>query len=185
MVQGGAGSASWCGGSHHTSWQTWTPPVCVTDLAPTRLQKWLGGNKQVVSLSIEYNALVVLQVNFFHDHTKVIVCPLMQAITYIDDKKTFRVYRMKLIERFGCSRELFSRLRYACTMVERLLNPRSSGSSASGSHKQRPASTGPGAQANGAAASRPTSAGSSVGQHPEHMGASHHNGRGPYQNPVA
>ncbi len=79
----------------------------------------------------------MFQVNFFHDHTKVVICPLMQAVTYIDDKKVFRVYRMQLLERYGCGKDLASRLRYASTMVERLMNPRSGSSSTAGSHKQQ------------------------------------------------
>ena len=55
--------------------------------------------------------LIFSQVNFFHDHTKCIICPLMQAVTYIDEKKNFRTYRMKLMEKHGCSKELASRLR--------------------------------------------------------------------------
>ncbi|UYV62169.1 PLK1 [Cordylochernes scorpioides] len=62
----------------------------------------------------------ILQVNFFQDHTKLIICPLMEAVTYIDEKRDFRTYRLKSIEKFGCTPELFSRLQYALTMVERL-----------------------------------------------------------------
>ncbi|XP_059164290.1 serine/threonine-protein kinase PLK1-like isoform X2 [Physella acuta] len=69
-----------------------------------------------------------LQINFFQDHTKIIVCPLMAAVTYIDEKREFRTYRLNLIEKYGCSRDLASRLRYARTMVERLLNSKSVGS---------------------------------------------------------
>ncbi|CAG5126905.1 unnamed protein product [Candidula unifasciata] len=67
-----------------------------------------------------------LQINFFQDHTKVIVCPLMAAVTYIDEKREFRTYRLNFIEKYGCSRDLASRLRYARTMVERLLTSKSS-----------------------------------------------------------
>ncbi|KAL3841606.1 hypothetical protein ACJMK2_019723 [Sinanodonta woodiana] len=66
-----------------------------------------------------------LQVNFFQDHTKAIICPLMQAVTYIDEKREVRTFKLSLIEKYGCSRELFSRLRYAKTMVERLMTSKS------------------------------------------------------------
>ncbi|XP_076471497.1 serine/threonine-protein kinase PLK1-like isoform X2 [Babylonia areolata] len=66
-----------------------------------------------------------LQINFFQDHTKVILCPLMAAATYIDEKRQFHTFRMNLIEQYGCSKDLASRLRYARTMVERLLSSRS------------------------------------------------------------
>jgi len=79
-----------------------------------------------------------LQINFFDDHSKVIVCPLMGAVTYIDEQKTFRTYRFSLIEEFGCSKELASRLLYAKTMVERLLTSRSVSSASSTSKKAAP-----------------------------------------------
>ena len=56
---------------------------------------------------------------------------MMGAVTYIDEKKSFRTYRFSLLEEFGCSEELVNRLLYAKTMVERLLTSRSV--SASGS----------------------------------------------------
>ncbi|KPP61270.1 serine/threonine-protein kinase PLK1-like [Scleropages formosus] len=62
-----------------------------------------------------------VQINFFQDHTKLILCPLMAAVTYIDEKREFRTYKMSLIEQYGCNKELASRLRYARTMVEKLL----------------------------------------------------------------
>ncbi|XP_016157263.1 PREDICTED: serine/threonine-protein kinase PLK1 [Ficedula albicollis] len=66
-----------------------------------------------------------VQINFFQDHTKVILCPLMAAVTYIDEKRDFRTYRLSLLEEHGCCRELASRLRYARTMVEKLLSSKS------------------------------------------------------------
>lgn len=62
----------------------------------------------------------ILQVNFFQDHTKVIICPKMEAVSYIDENRNFRTYKLSAIEKYGCSREVFIRLRYAKTMVERL-----------------------------------------------------------------
>lgn len=66
-----------------------------------------------------------LQINFFQDHTKIILCPLMQAVTYIDEKRDFHVFKLSGIEKYGCTRELASRLRYARTMVERLMTSKS------------------------------------------------------------
>ncbi|OXB68836.1 hypothetical protein ASZ78_002251 [Callipepla squamata] len=66
-----------------------------------------------------------VQINFFQDHTKVILCPLMAAVTYIDEKREFRTYKLSLIEEHGCCKELASRLRYARTMVEKLLGSKS------------------------------------------------------------
>ncbi|XP_025088006.1 serine/threonine-protein kinase PLK1-like [Pomacea canaliculata] len=66
-----------------------------------------------------------LQINFFQDHTKIILCPLMAAVTYIDEKRDFRTYRLNLVDQYGCTKDLASRLRYARTMVERLLTSKS------------------------------------------------------------
>ncbi|KAI8512268.1 Serine/threonine-protein kinase plk1 [Branchiostoma belcheri] len=66
-----------------------------------------------------------LQINFFQDHTKIILCPLMGAVTYIDEKRNSRTFRLSLIEEHGCSKELFTRLRYARTMVDRLIASKS------------------------------------------------------------
>uniref|UniRef100_A0AAY4C5T7 Serine/threonine-protein kinase PLK n=1 Tax=Denticeps clupeoides TaxID=299321 RepID=A0AAY4C5T7_9TELE len=61
-----------------------------------------------------------VQINFFQDHTKLILCPLMGAATYIDEKREFRTFKLSVMEEFGCGRELASRLRYARNMVEKL-----------------------------------------------------------------
>ncbi|CAK8671148.1 serine/threonine-protein kinase PLK1-like [Clavelina lepadiformis] len=66
-----------------------------------------------------------LQINFFNDHTKVILCPLMGAVTYIDPSKRFLTFRLSQLETHGCIRELAHRLRYARTMLEKLINSRS------------------------------------------------------------
>jgi len=66
-----------------------------------------------------------LQINFFNDHTKVILCPLMGAVTYIDAEKKFRTFRLNLLAKHGCTRELIHRMRYAKTMLEKLIASRS------------------------------------------------------------
>lgn len=50
----------------------------------------------------------------------------MAAVTYIDEKRDFRTYKLSLLEEFGCSKELSSRIRYAKLMVEKLLDSKSS-----------------------------------------------------------
>lgn len=62
-----------------------------------------------------------VQINFFQDHTKLILCPLMAAATYIDEKRDFRTYKLSLLQKYGCSKELSSRLGFAKLMVEKLL----------------------------------------------------------------
>jgi len=63
-----------------------------------------------------------MQINFFKDHTKVILCPLLGAVTYIDETRKNRTFRFDLLEKFGCSPELGSRLNYAYDKVDTMLN---------------------------------------------------------------
>ncbi|XP_044726621.1 serine/threonine-protein kinase polo isoform X1 [Chrysoperla carnea] len=62
-----------------------------------------------------------VQVNFL-DHTKIIMCPLMSAVTYIDNEKNFRTYRFQTIEEHGCSIDLARNLRYALEKINNLLS---------------------------------------------------------------
>merc|ERR1719479_412580 len=62
-----------------------------------------------------------LQINFFKDHTKIILCPLMGAVTYIDDQRNHRTFSFELIEKHGCSNELATRLQYAFEKVETMI----------------------------------------------------------------
>lgn len=47
-----------------------------------------------------------LQINFFKDHVKIILCPMMRAVTYISDTREFKTYRLELLEQHGCSSEM-------------------------------------------------------------------------------
>ncbi|PAV62885.1 hypothetical protein WR25_23781 [Diploscapter pachys] len=62
-----------------------------------------------------------LQINFFHDHIKMVICPLMQAVTFIDQDGAVRTYKLIDLQRNGCSKSQLARLRYASTMIDRLL----------------------------------------------------------------
>jgi len=74
-----------------------------------------------------------LQVNFFQDHSKIILEPTMSSVSYIDEARNFRVFRLcanpeqqeLAISKTGASSQLLQRLRYAKTMVERLQSTRS------------------------------------------------------------
>ncbi|GBP13008.1 hypothetical protein EVAR_79342_1 [Eumeta japonica] len=61
-----------------------------------------------------------LQINF-QDHTKIILCPLMQAVTYIDMEKNFRTFRFSTIEEHGCDKKLFNNLSYALEKLNSIL----------------------------------------------------------------
>jgi len=65
-----------------------------------------------------------MQINFFKDHTKIILCPLLGAVTYIDESRKNRTFRFDLLEKFGCSPELASRLTYAYDKVDTMINNR-------------------------------------------------------------
>jgi hypothetical protein len=61
------------------------------------------------------------QINFFKDHTKIIICPLLGGVTYIDEQRRPRTYNLEMIEKYGCSAELASRLTYTLEKVETML----------------------------------------------------------------
>ncbi|XP_064635571.1 serine/threonine-protein kinase PLK1-like [Lineus longissimus] len=61
-----------------------------------------------------------VQINFFGDHTKIILCPLMGAVSFINEKREFTTFKLSAIEKCGQTKELASRVRYAKTMIDRL-----------------------------------------------------------------
>jgi len=66
-----------------------------------------------------------MQINFFKDHTKIILCPLLGAVTYIDETRKNRTFRFDLLKKNGCSEELASRITYAFDKVETMLSNKS------------------------------------------------------------
>jgi len=68
-----------------------------------------------------------MQINFFKDHTKIILCPLLGAVTYIDETRKNRTFRFDLLEKNGCSEELASRIHYAFDKVETMLSNKGTG----------------------------------------------------------
>lgn len=56
----------------------------------------------------------------FTDHTKVILCPLMNAVTFIENN-VFRTYRFNTIAEHGCSPELAKCLEYAHKKIGSIL----------------------------------------------------------------
>lgn len=80
------------------------------------LNKWLRTrNALIFQLT---NGTV--QINFFRDHTKLILCPHMQAVTFFNEPDGFRTYKFSLLETYGCSRSLYERLRYTKDVIEHL-----------------------------------------------------------------
>ncbi|KAI6170209.1 Serine/threonine-protein kinase PLK [Aphelenchoides besseyi] len=82
------------------------------------LSSWFRTSSAIVLLMTDGT----LQLNFFADHTKIIVCPQMQAVTFIDNNRLPHTYKLQHLNEVGCSHELRKRLKYAKTMVDRLLN---------------------------------------------------------------
>ncbi|KAK2718492.1 serine/threonine-protein kinase PLK1-like [Artemia franciscana] len=85
------------------------------------LQKWFRTSRAVVM----HMTNGTFQINFFKDHTKIILCPLMSAVTYIDEHKSFRTYKLSSLKEFGCHVDLYDRLHYAFEKVDFLVNSRS------------------------------------------------------------
>lgn len=44
----------------------------------------------------------------------------MSAVTYINAQRDFRTFSLQALEKYGCSHDLFVRLRYAKDVIERL-----------------------------------------------------------------
>ncbi|EGT38539.1 hypothetical protein CAEBREN_29611 [Caenorhabditis brenneri] len=62
-----------------------------------------------------------VQINFFNDHIKMMLCPLMQAVTFIDQNKLILTYKFSNLESNGCPEKFMHRINYAKTMIERLM----------------------------------------------------------------
>lgn len=62
----------------------------------------------------------IFQLNF-SDHQKIILCPLMQAVTLLDVNKNFRTYPFATIAQHGVTNELYQKLRYAHEKLVKLI----------------------------------------------------------------
>ncbi|XP_076416497.1 serine/threonine-protein kinase PLK1-like [Peromyscus maniculatus bairdii] len=85
------------------------------------LKKWIRTRHTIV-LHLSNGTI---QIDFFQDHTKLILCPLMAAVTSINKNRDFHTYCLSLLEEYGCCEELGRQLCYAHTMVDRLLSSKS------------------------------------------------------------
>ncbi|XP_037037150.1 serine/threonine-protein kinase polo [Bradysia coprophila] len=57
----------------------------------------------------------------FSDHVKIILCPRMSSVTYIDNETNFRTYRFATIQERGLTNDLYQKLRYAHEKIKTLL----------------------------------------------------------------
>lgn len=85
------------------------------------LVHWFRNSDAIVMLLSN----ATLQINFSADHTKIILCPLMSAVTYIDVDKTSRTFLFSSIQMHKCcSKEIHKRLQFAlhaCTVMAEAL----------------------------------------------------------------
>lgn len=63
----------------------------------------------------------VMQINNFRDHTKMILCPMLGAISTLEENKDMRTFKLAHMEKNGCSAEMNERLKYAMEKV-RIIN---------------------------------------------------------------
>eukprot|EP00106_Octopus_bimaculoides_P011074 XP_014778516.1 PREDICTED: serine/threonine-protein kinase PLK1-like isoform X1 [Octopus bimaculoides] len=82
------------------------------------LKSWFR-TKSAINL---YLSNGTVQINFFEDHTKIILCPVMGAVTYIDEKRNCKTYRFLTLKENGITKDLFERLYYAKTIVDRFIS---------------------------------------------------------------
>lgn len=57
----------------------------------------------------------------FSDHMKIILCPKMSAVTYIDADRHFRTYRFATLSTSGMCNDLYQKLRYAHEKLKKLI----------------------------------------------------------------
>ncbi|XP_031834532.1 serine/threonine-protein kinase PLK1 isoform X2 [Nomia melanderi] len=81
-----------------------------------RMRRWLRTDKTIVmELTVP-----LLQVNFFEDHTKLVVSQESPSrgylITYIDTSRRTSSYWLNDIRDFGCTSDLYERLYYVCKL---------------------------------------------------------------------
>ncbi|GAB1598412.1 mucin-5AC-like isoform X1 [Argonauta hians] len=82
------------------------------------LKSWFR-TKSAINL---YLSNGTVQINFFEDHTKIILCPVMGAVTYIDEKRNCKTYRFLTLGEHGVTKDLFERLFYSKTIVDRFIS---------------------------------------------------------------
>jgi len=65
------------------------------------------------------------QVNFLDDHTKVVVNPdgpRDYLVTYVNSSRHPTSYMLTALRHFGCTVDVLERLRYAGSMLQRIIN---------------------------------------------------------------
>ncbi|TRY88893.1 hypothetical protein DNTS_021987 [Danionella cerebrum] len=79
------------------------------------LLQWLKSDRALLMLFNDGT----FQVNFYHDHTKLILCTQQDEylLTYINEERTSRTFQLSTLLTAGCTQDLRSRLEYALNML--------------------------------------------------------------------
>ncbi|NXX82238.1 PLK2 kinase, partial [Urocolius indicus] len=89
----------------------------LTDVRRPRLYllQWLKSDKALMMLFNDGT----FQVNFYHDHTKIIICSQSEEylLTYINEERLSTTFRLTTLLVSGCSLELKHRMEYALNML--------------------------------------------------------------------
>ncbi|GMT04931.1 hypothetical protein PENTCL1PPCAC_27105, partial [Pristionchus entomophagus] len=86
------------------------------------LRFWLKTKSSNIAFHLSNGTL---QINFA-DHVKLVLCPLMGAVSIIDPHQNLRVLKFSLIKEHGCTHELYRRLKYAKGICEKIMEHYSS-----------------------------------------------------------
>lgn len=78
----------------------------------------------VLYLHIINKSLQTFQVNFFEDHTKIILSYMRNDyfVTYIDEERTATTYSMIHLIQDGCQRDIMDRMSFARSMLRNLVD---------------------------------------------------------------
>ncbi|KAG7332635.1 hypothetical protein KOW79_004469 [Hemibagrus wyckioides] len=92
--------------------------VIDTDAEKPRLYllQWLKSDRALMMLFNDGT----FQVNFYHDHTKLILCTQQDdyLLTYINEERASATFKLSALLRAGCTSELRSRMEYALNMLQ-------------------------------------------------------------------
>lgn len=71
-----------------------------------------------------FTSISYLQVNFFDDHTKIIMSYMKNDyyVTYIDQERTANTYCMMQIIQDGCRKDIVQRMNFAKKMLKNLVD---------------------------------------------------------------
>ncbi|XP_059146035.1 serine/threonine-protein kinase PLK1-like [Physella acuta] len=84
------------------------------------LKKWFRTAKAIVL----YLSDGTLQVNFFDDHTKLILSNMKNEylVTYIDQERSARTFNLNHIMQEGCGKDVYERMTFARSMLKNLVD---------------------------------------------------------------